>query len=160
MKQFLECGRIVNTHGLRGEVKAEPWSDSPEFFRSLTRVFIASREFSIEPPRIQNRMVILKLSGVDDINAAIALKGKVLLFDRADVPLEPGTFYVQDAIGLPVYVQDGSEIGVLSDVMTRPASEIYVVRGSSREYLIPNVPEFVKSVDLQRGIVVSLIDGM
>jgi len=160
VKQFLECGKIVNTHGLHGELKVVPWCDSPDFICTLSRVFLSGQEFVVSSARVHGTLVILKLSGIDDINSAISLKNKVLMFDRSDVTLEPGEFYIQDAIGLPVYTEDGIEVGQLIDIIQSPVSDVYVVKGDNQEHLIPNVPEFVKSVDLSYGITVSLIEGM
>ena len=158
---FIEAGRIVNTHGVQGEVKIEVWLDSPKFFKSFKRLYTAGgQELKVLSARTHKDFVIAKLEGVEDVNAAMALKNKVLSIRRSDAALPHGAFFLQDILGAQVVDEDGHEIGVLQDVMETPASNIYVVRGET-EHLIPAVPEFIKKTDAEAGIItVHLIEGM
>ena len=159
-KQYIEAGRIVNTHGVAGEVKIEVWLDSPQFLKSFKRCFIDRREVKLLSARVHKGFLIVKLEGVEDVNAAMALKGRTVFIDRADARLPKGTFFLQDIIGAAVVDESGSEIGKLVDVMETPASNVYVVKGE-REHLIPAVPEFILSTDADNGIItVHLIEGM
>ena len=159
-KQYIEAGRIVNTHGVAGEVKIEVWLDSPQFLKSFKRCFIDRREVKLLSARVHKGFLIVKLEGVDDVNAAMALKGRTVFIDRADARLPKGAFFLQDIIGASVVDESGSEIGKLVDVMETPASNVYVVKGE-REHLIPAVPEFILSTDADNGIItVHLIEGM
>ena len=159
-KQYIEAGRIVNTHGVAGEVKIEVWLDSPQFLKSFKRCFIDRREVKLLSARVHKGFLIVKLEGVEDVNAAMALKGRTVFIDRADARLPKGTFFLQDIIGASVVDESGSEIGKLVDVMETPASNVYVVKGE-REHLIPAVPEFILSTDADNGIItVHLIEGM
>ena len=159
-KQYIEAGRIVNTHGVAGEVKIEVWLDSPQFLKSFKRCFIDRREVKLLSARVHKGFLIVKLEGVDDVNAAMALKGRTVFIDRADARLPKGTFFLQDIIGASVVDESGNEIGKLVDVMETPASNVYVVKGE-REHLIPAVPEFILSTDADNGIItVHLIEGM
>ena len=159
-KQYIEAGRIVNTHGVAGEVKIEVWLDSPQFLKSFRRCFIDKREVKLLSARVHKGFLIVKLEGVEDVNAAMALKGRTVFIDRADARLPKGTFFLQDIIGAAVVDESGSEIGKLVDVMETPASNVYVVKGE-REHLIPAVPEFIMSTDAENGtITVHLIEGM
>ena len=159
-KQYIEAGRIVNTHGVAGEVKIEVWLDSPQFLKSFKRCFIDRREVKLLSARVHKGFLIVKLEGVEDVNAAMALKGRTVFIDRADARLPKGVFFLQDIIGASVVDESGSEIGKLVDVMETPASNVYVVKGE-REHLIPAVPEFVMSTDADNGIItVHLIEGM
>ena len=159
-KQYIEAGRIVNTHGVAGEVKIEVWLDSPQFLKSFKRCFIDRREVKLLSARVHKGFLIVKLEGVDDVNAAMALKGRTVFIDRADARLPKGAFFLQDIIGASVVDESGSEIGKLADVMETPASNVYVVKGE-REHLIPAVPEFILSTDADNGIItVHLIEGM
>jgi 16S rRNA processing protein RimM len=152
----------VNTHGLKGELKVVPWSDSPDTLAELSRVFIGSDEYKITSAKVHGGLVIMKLDGVDGVDAAIRLKGKVLLADRSDFELEDGSFFVQDVLGFPVFDESGTLLGELADILPLPASDVFVVRGAdSAERLIPNVPEFVKLVDVEnQRVVVAPIEGM
>ena len=158
---FIEAGRIVNTHGVQGEVKIEVWLDSPKFFKSFKRLYTAGgQELKVLSARTHKDFVIAKLEGVEDVNAAMALKNKVLSIRRSDAALPHGAFFLQDILGAKVVDEDGNEIGVLQDVMETPASNIYVVRGET-EHLIPAVPEFIKKTDAEAGVItVHLIEGM
>ena len=158
---FIEAGRIVNTHGVQGEVKIEVWLDSPKFFRSFKRLYTAGgQELKVLSARTHKDFVIAKLAGVEDVNAAMALKNKVVSIRRSDAALPRGAFFLQDILGTRVVDEDGNEIGVLEDVMETPASNIYVVKGAA-EHLIPAVPEFIKKTDAEAGVItVHLIEGM
>ena len=159
-KQYIEAGRIVNTHGVAGEVKIEVWLDSPQFLKSFKRCFIDRREVKLLSARVHKGFLIVKLEGVEDVNAAMALKGRTVFIDRADARLPKGAFFLQDIIGAAVVDESGSEIGKLADVMETPASNVYVVKGE-REHLIPAVPEFILSTDADNGIItVHLLEGM
>ena len=160
-KPFIEAGRIVNTHGVRGEVKIEVWLDSPQFFKSFKRLYTAGgEELKVLSARVQKDFMIVKLAGVEDVNAAMALKNKVVSIRRTDAALPHGAFFLQDILGARVVDEDGNEIGVLEDVLETPASNVYVVRGKT-EHLIPAVPEFIKKTDADAGVVtVHLIEGM
>ena len=159
-KQYIEAGRIVNTRGVAGEVKIEVWLDSPQFLKSFKRCFIDRREVKLLSARVHKGFLIAKLENVEDVNAAMALKGRTVFIDRADARLPKGAFFLQDIIGAAVVDESGSEIGKLADVMETPASNVYVVKGE-REHLIPAVPEFILSTDADNGIItVHLIEGM
>ena len=157
---FIQAGRIVNTHGVNGEVKIEVWLDSPQFLRRCGRVFLNGTEKKILSGRVQKQFLIARLEGVEDLNAAMTLKGRELFIARADAPLPRGGYFVQDILGAKVVDENGREVGVLTDVLERPASNIYVVQGET-EHLIPVVPEFVRNTDAEAGIItVHLIEGM
>ena len=159
-KQYIEAGRIVNTHGVAGEVKIQVWLDSPQFLKSFKRCFIDRREVKLLSARVHKGFLIAKLENVEDVNAAMALKGRTVFIDRADARLPKGAFFLQDIIGADVVDESGNEIGKLTDVMETPASNVYVVKGE-REHLIPAVPEFILSTDAENGIItVHLIEGM
>lgn len=157
---YLEAGKIVNTHGIKGEVKIEPWADSPEFLRKFKTLYINGEAIKVCSARVHGAFVIAMLEGVEDINAAMALKNKVVSINRKDARLPKGRFFIADIIGAKVVDENGVELGVLTEVMERPAHDIYVVKGE-REILIPAVPEFVLNTDVKNSIItVHLIEGM
>ena len=160
MKQYVEAGRIVNTHGVTGEVKIEVWLDSPAFFKTFKRLFINGAEKRILSAREHKQFIIARLEGVEDINAAMALKGKTVEILRADARMKDGEFFVQDILGFTVVDEDGHAVGKLVDAFETPASMLYVVRGES-EHLIPAVREFILGIDAEKEeIRVHLIEGM
>lgn len=159
-RQYLEAGQIVNTHGIRGEVQIVPWADDAAFLRKFKTFYIDSKPVRVERSSVHKTRLIAKFEGVDDINAAMPLKTKVVFIDRADVKLPKGSFFIQDILGAKVVTEAGDPVGVLEDVLDMPQGQIYQVRGET-EHLIPAVPEFVKNVDVDGGIItVCLIEGM
>ena len=158
-KDLLTTGQIVNTHGLRGHVKVMPWADDPSDLLDFDRFFIDGREYEVEHSSQQKSMVLLKLKGVDSIDDAAKLRNKEIAIAREDVELEEGVVFIADLIGLPV-LADGVEIGEITEVLTLPGNDVYVVKGE-REYMIPAVKEYVEPLDLSEGCVkVRLIEGM
>lgn len=156
---YLPTGQIVNTHGLKGFVKIQPWADDPADLLDFDRFFIDGREYEVEQASLQKSMVLLKLAGVDTIDEAAKLRNKELLIAREDVELEEGVVFIADLIGLTV-LADGVEIGKITEVLTPPGNDVYVVKGE-REYLIPAVKEFVEELNPEAGFVrVHLIEGM
>ena len=156
---YLPTGQIVNTHGLKGYVKIQPWADDPADLLDFDRFFIDGREYEVEQASLQKSMVLLKLAGVDTIDEAAKLRNKELLIAREDVELEEGVVFIADLIGLTV-LADGVEIGKITEVLTPPGNDVYVVKGE-REYLIPAVKEFVEELNPAAGFVrVHLIEGM
>ncbi len=159
-KQYLEAGQIVNTHGVRGEVRIQPWADEAAFLTRFRRFYMDGRPVGVRSCRVHKDMCVAALEGVDDVNAAMVLKGKVLFIDRDDAHLPAGTVFLQDILGARVVDEAGTELGILDDVMAEPAASVLVVKGE-REILIPDVPAFVLKKDPDAGLVtVRLIDGM
>lgn len=159
-KKFVEAGKIVNTHGISGEIKIQVWLDSPKFFMRFKRVYIRGKEFALTSAREHKGFLIAKLEGIDSINDAMPFKESLVSVLSADAKLKDGEFFLQDIIGARVINKDGSEVGILREIMESPASMIYVVEGEE-EHLIPAVPEFILATDPEAGIIrVRLIEGM
>ena len=159
-KQYIEAGKIINTHGVNGEVKIEVWLDSPQFLKKFKRLFIRGKEYKVQEYKTIKNFVIAKLEGVDDVNAAMTLKNVQIDVDRNDVKLPKDSYYICDIIGSKVVDENGSEIGVLTEVLENPAQPIYIVNGET-EHLIPAVPDYIVSTDVENGLItVRLIEGM
>jgi len=158
---FLEAGKIVNTFGVHGEVKLQPWADSPGFLADFETVYIDGEPVRILSARVHKGCVIAALEGVSDINAAIRLKNKIVSVKRDDVFLEDGRYFIADLVGLKVIdVETKEELGVVAEVLSLPANNVYVIRGK-REILIPAVPEFIIETNIHEGYVkIRLIEGM
>jgi len=160
MKKYLEAGKIVNTHGTRGEIKILPWADSADFLRDFDTFYIDGKPVRVLSSKIHKGCLIAALEGVCDISSAIPFKSKLVFIDRNDASLPEGSFFIQDIIGLPVITEDGAALGTLKDVISLPSNGVYVVEGE-REYLIPDVPEFIPEKNLKDGYIkVRLIEGM
>ena len=159
-KQYLEAGRIVNTHGVRGEVKIEPWADDADFLTRFKTFYLDGQPVKVRSCRVHKTMCIAALAGIDDVNAAMSLKGKVIFIDRKDAKLPKGTVFIQDILGARVVDEQGTELGVLAEVLPAPAASVYVVKGE-REILIPDVPAFILDKNADEGVItVRLIEGM
>ncbi len=160
----IKIGRIVNAVALRGEVKVYNYSGYKERYEELSRIIVGDKEYEIEKVRYQQQMVILKLSGVDDRNAAEALKTKDVFITEDDlVELPEDTFYIRDLIGLAVKDADSGELlGKLKDVLQPSSQDVYVVElAEGGQFMIPAVSEFIREVNLAEGVIfVHLIEGM
>ena len=155
--QFLEAGEIVTTHGVRGEMKVLPWADGPDFLCDFNRVRIDGTEYKVESCRIQKTCNLLKVQGVDTMEAAQALHGKTVEVYRSDAPQD--LIFVAELIGVTV-MAEGKEIGKIADVLDYPGNKVYIVRGE-HEYMIPAVKAFVLDTDMEAGVMqVRLIEGM
>ena len=154
-KRFLECGKIVATHGLRGEVKVLPWCDGPEALVPIGTFYLdgGNTPKRAERCRIQKNMVLLKLEGVDTPEAAQALRGRVLWLDREEDTLEEGQYYIQDLIGLSVEDADtGERYGTLQDVTETGANDVYhVAFPDGRVQLVPAIPQVIAKIDIDGG---------
>lgn len=158
--EFIEAGKIINTHGIRGEVKMEVWLDSPSFMKSFHRFFVKNKEYKVLSSFVQKNFLIAHLEGIDDVNQAMTMKENIVFIKREDAHLKEGSYFLGDIIGFDVVNEAGEKIGVLKEIFENPASMIYVVKGE-QERLIPGVPEFILGADLEAGTLkVRLIEGM
>ena len=158
--ELLECGKIVNTHGIRGEVKIIPWADDAEFICDLPTLYIDGKPFAVRNARPHKGNAIVLLEGIDDMNTAMLLKNKVVYLHRDDVDLDEDAFFLVDVIGLDVVDENGVKLGVLDDILSPSLQDVYVVKGE-REIMIPVVPEFILETNVEEGYIkVHLIEGM
>ena len=170
ISRFIECGKIINTHGCHGDVKAEPWTDTPRDLIDLGRVFLGEGEDKREHRILrgavmQGRFLMLSLEGVDSMDAADALRNQVLYAAREDFHLAEGQYFLSDAIGLPVIDaregREGEELGVVEDILPGAAAQIYSVKTpAGLEVLVPAVPAFITEVRPGECVRMTPIDGM
>ncbi len=155
--QFVEAGEIVTTHGIKGEVKVMPWLDSPEDLCDFDRCRIDGKEFEIEQCRVQKTCNLVKLSGIDTMEAAQAMRGKKIELYREDIDDE--VIFAAELIGVEVFA-DGEKIGKIKEVLDYPGNSVYVVKGE-HEYMIPAVKAFILDTDMEKNqMQVRLIEGM
>ena len=160
MKEYLDCGQIVNTHGVRGEVRIVPWADSPDFLCQFSTLYIDGAPRRVLSSRVHKGSVIAKLDGVDTVEGAMLLRDKTVQLHRADARLPEGAFFLADVIGLDVVDEDGRTLGTLKEVLSPSVQQVYVIEGE-REIMIPAVPEFILETNIAGGYVkVRLIEGM
>ena len=163
-KQYLEAGKIVTTHGIRGEVKIMPYTDYPELLCDFDRLFIGKdhREIGVERSRVFKNTVIAKLEGIDTPEAAEKLRNKILYMHRDDLELDEDTYFIQDLIGMEVRDADtGIVYGNIADVMQTGANDVYVIQGGDREYLVPAIADVVISTDMDNDVMtIRPLDGL
>ena len=155
--QFVEAGEIVTTHGVRGEVKVLCWLDDPEMLCDFERCTIDGKHYVMEQVRVQKTCNLVKLQGVDTMEAAQTMRGKIVKLYREDIDEE--VIFAAELIGMQVYA-DGTCIGKIKEVLDYPGNSVYVVRGE-HEYMIPAVKQFILSTDMDKNeMQVKLIEGM
>ena len=155
--QYIEAGEIVTTHGVRGEVKVLCWLDDPEMLCEFDRCMIDGKEFELEQVRVQKTCNLVKLSGIDTMEAAQAMRGKVLKLYREDI--DEDVIFAAELIGVEVYAEN-AVIGKITDVLDYPGNSVYVVKGE-HEYMIPAVKAFILNTDMDHNRMdVKLIEGM
>ena len=154
---FIEAGEIVTTHGVRGEMKILTWLDSPEDLCDFDRCRIDGKEYKIEACRVQKTCNLLKVAGIDTMEAAQAMHGKIVELYREDI--SDDVIFGAELIGMEVYGQD-TFLGKIEEVLDYPGNQVYVVRGE-HEYMIPAVNAFVHATDLEANrMQVTVIEGM
>lgn len=163
-EQYLEVGKVTSTHGVMGEVRVQPWADSPEFLCQFKTLYVdqAHWPIKVERARVHKNMVILKFEGITDVPSALSMRNAILYIDRADAKLPKGSFFLADLMGLEVReAQSGQVLGKIADIMNLPANNVYVVRGGERELLIPAVPQFIAETNVEDGYLrVNMMEGL
>lgn len=165
-KEFLECGKIVGAHGVKGLAKIESWCDSPKILAAQKRVFLAEKDGSYKEVRIESAsvsrdIVLMTLSGICDREQVQGMKNTVLYLKREDIPLKKGAVLLADIIGLDVIdIDTGKIYGKVKDITDAPRSRIFAVEcDDGREVLIPEVKEFIKEIDADKGVFIHTIPG-
>lgn len=164
--EFLEVGKIINTHGLRGDVKVTAWTDVPEDFEDIPKVYIKRKSgdevLTVSKVKYQKNNLIIKFKEINDIDEAEKYKGLTIYADRDDLwELEDGVYYIADLIGLDVYDENG-KIGVIADVFNTGANDIYdVKREGKKNLLLPVIDDVVKEIDLEnKRVTVHVMEGL
>ena len=159
IKEFLEVGQIVGTHGVRGEMRLNPWADSPEFLKQFKTLYFdnkGEKSVRVLAARPHGNVVILKLDGVETVEAASAMRNKVMFIRRADANLSDGSYFIEELIGCTVIDADNESIcyGTLTDVSETGANDVWYIEKDGKEYLIPAIPSVVINVDVKENTVV------
>ena len=167
MQKRLEVGQIVNTFGIKGEVKVVPFTDDIKRFDELKNVYVKtkkeSKQYKVENVKYHKNMVLIKLESINDVESAETLRNAFFEIDRKDaIPLEEGTYFIADLIGLEVYTEEGKLLGKVDDIYNTGSNDIYVVKDElGKQILLPGIKEVIKEVLLeQEKIIVHLIPGL
>lgn len=163
---YLEAGKIANTHGIRGDVVVDSYCDSPDVLIDLPSLFLKNgreyRELTVTKASYFKGRVLFHFEGYETVEAAIPLKNRIIYAKREDFILEEDEYFIADLIGLSVYDEESGECyGKLTDVLNYGASDIYEIeRSDGKKSYVPVVPDFVKRVDIEKGIYISVIEGL
>lgn len=155
-KQYLDSGKIVGTHGIKGEVRIDPWCDSPAFLAAFKTLYLDERgETAVKvKSRPHKNITLCKIEGVDTIEAAERLRGKIVYINRDDIRLDEGVHFVQDLMGLEVRDADSNELyGTISDVLRTGANDVYEIKRDGKTYLAPVIDEVVREINVEGGYV-------
>lgn len=161
--EYIEFGKIVNTHGIKGEVKIYSYTDNPSNILKLKKVYIENVEYQVERIRLASNMFILKLKGIDRIEDTENIKNKEIYREVLKKEKESTEeFFVRDLIGLDIVDEEENKIGILSDVINTGANDIYIVkREAQKELLLPAIKQVVKNIDIKnKKIVVKVMEGL
>ena len=158
IKLYLEVGQIVSTHGVKGEVKVNPWCDSPDFLKKLKTLYFdkdGQKPIKVKSSRVHKNVVLMSLEGIDSIEKASTLRNKILYMNRKDAKLDENSFFIQDLIGCAVIDADtGKSYGELCDVSSTGANDVWHIKQGSKEYLIPAIPDVVIETKVEENLVV------
>ena len=165
MEKYLQIGKVVNTHGFRGDVKVQTWSDTPEVVTKIKALYKkvggTYQKMDVSKSSVHKGHALIKFIGTDDFDSANALRDTVLYADRDDIKKDKDDFFIADMIGLDVIdVDDGTVYGKLKDVLQYGIHDIYSIETDKGEVLIPAVKEYVKRISLTEGIYIKPIGGM
>jgi 16S rRNA processing protein RimM len=160
-----KIGQIVNTQGLKGEVKIYPLTDDINRFDDLDKFYLdkdLQKEWEVEKIRYKGKMVIMKIKAIDSIEDAERLRNKFICVGRESTrELDEDEFFIADMIGIDAFTVDGDRLGVLREVLQYSANDVYVIEGDGREYLIPAILKFVPEINMaERKMIIDPIKGM
>lgn len=155
LSQYLEAGKIVGTHGVKGELRVQPWCDSAEFLAGFHALYAeqGAKRLEVVSARVHKTVLLLRLRGIDTPEQGDAMRGKILYIDRSDVHLEEGRYFIQDLMGLDVFDADSFiYYGKLTEVMRTGANDVYQITSESKKnYLIPAIPDVIAEINLSDG---------
>lgn len=164
---YFEIGKIVNTQGLKGDVRVIPMTDDPKRFNNLKSVEVFfptfSKTYNIEKVRLHKQFVILKFENIDDINEAEVLRGGMIKIpEEMSLPLNEDEYYIRDIYGLKVITVEGEDLGKVKDIIFTGANDVYVVsKEGEKDLLIPAIKQCIINVDTKDKIMtVKLLEGL
>ncbi|MBQ7094942.1 MAG: 16S rRNA processing protein RimM [Clostridia bacterium] len=160
-KELLQAGKIVNTHSLKGEVRIYPYCDSAEFLCEVKKMYIDNEAYTVASARVHKGQALIRFKGIDHINKAEPLIGKLVYFKKHEVPLEEGQYYIDDIIGLDVIdIDTGTIYGKVVSVFPTGANDVFEVKGD-KTYYVPKINDVVKQIDLiNKKILIRPLEGL
>lgn len=167
MQEYLEVGQIVNTQGLKGGVKVNPFTDDMKRFEKLKKIYVQNKndlkEYEIQQVKYFKKQVLLKLKGIETIEEAEKLKGMFLKIDKKDaIRLPKDTYFIADLLGIKVVTQEGEELGNIVDIYPTGSNDVYVIKSEEgKQLLIPAIKQVIQNIDLEnKKMIVCLLEGL
>jgi len=166
MLEYISIGQIVNTHGIKGEVKVYPLTDDIKRFDQVKHVYIEEgnelKVLRVASVKYLKNMVIIKFAGIDDVNSAEKLRNKYIKVHRKDtVKLPKDTYLICDLIGIEVRTESGDVLGKVKEVLRTGSNDVFVVKSEDKEILIPGLKSVFKKIDIEnQEIIVELPEGL
>lgn len=158
MKKYIETGKIVGTHGIRGMVRVQPWSDSGEFLSHFKYFYLdekGEKKLEVKSSKPHGNIVLMALKNVGTIEAAERLRNSVIYIDRKDVKLPEGRYFISDLLGCAVYDADSAELlGEITDISETGANDVWHITREGVEYLVPAIEDVIVSVEIEIGKIV------
>ena len=157
-KDFLETGEIVGTHGVRGEMRVNPWCDSPAFLKKFKKLYLdenGQKSLDVKSAREHGNVALVTVDGIDTVEKAQAMRGKVIYIKRDDAKIPKGSYFIAELIDCTVYDADDESVvyGIITDVSMTGANDVWHIEKDGKEYLIPAIKDVVISVDVEEGVV-------
>ncbi|MEG1819211.1 MAG: ribosome maturation factor RimM [Oscillospiraceae bacterium] len=154
---FIEIGEIVGTHGVKGEMRVNPWADSPEFMKNFKTLYLdkhGQKSVKVSGCRPHGNVVLLMLDGIETVEQASVMRGKTLYMKRSDANLEKGNYFVQELVGCKVIdAETEKSYGIMSQVSFTGANDVWHIKDGEKEFLIPAIPDVVDAIDVEKGII-------
>ena len=157
MKKYLETGKIVGTHGVKGTLRVQPWCDSGDFLKQFESFYTDKdgiNKLNISSVQPHGNVVLINVKGIDSIEKAEALRNKVIYIDRKDVKLPEGRYFIDDLISCTVTdAESGKSLGILTDVSQTGANDVWHITNEGKEYLVPAIEEVIVNVDTETSTI-------
>lgn len=167
MKQeYIECGKFVGTHGVRGTLRVQPWCDTPDFLCQFKKLYIKNNNkfeiLKVKTSKPHANVVLMDIDGITSIELAETLRNKVIFVSRNDFKLEDGAYLICDLMGCTVYdYNDNRTLGKITDVFKTGANDVWQIENNGKDYLIPVIADVVKVVDTDNAkIIISPLPGI
>lgn len=163
IKNYIECGQIVGTHGVSGEVRVNPWCDEPSFLTGFKQLYLdenGNNIINVKKARTANNVVLVKFENIDSIESAEKMRGKVVYIKRDDANLE-GRHFIQEIIGCEVFDTENTILGKITDIINLPANDVWQIENNGNNYLFPAIDQFIVSIDVEKErIVINPLEGI
>lgn len=165
IKRYLQSGKIVGTHGIKGMLRMQGWCDSVDFLKQFKYFYTDDKgqtAFTVKSVQPHGNVILLTLKGIDTIEKAEALRNKIIYIDRNEIKLPEGRYFIDDLIGCEVFdVETQKSLGMLTDVSQTGANDVWHITNNDKEYLVPAIDDVIDTVDTQNSkVLIKVLKGI